>query len=303
MHNHSANTRGILLMIAGSCFFAGNDALSKLALTAIPSSQVLAVRGAMAGVVLLALLAMRGELPGLRHAFDRLVMLRAVIEAVSAVLFITAISVISIGDAAAIIQVAPLVTMALAVLLFGTKLSWQRWLAVITGFLGVALIVKPGAHGFDPMASLPFLCAFLIAFRDFITGRIGAHIPTLVVTLVTAMVGMMLGFGGSAIQEWQPLDGPVLMLLAVGSVTLVLGHMFTIGAFRGTDPALITPFRYATVVCSVALSAIIFQNPPDLVSIAGMAMIVAAGLYTMHNHRASHKAALATTAAAEREAV
>ena len=285
MHSSSALRRGILLMIAGSSIFATNDAFSKLALAHVPPTQVLAVRGLMAGFFLLSLLAWKGQLPALRFAFDGRVLLRAVAEAGVAILFITAITTMSLGDAAAIIQVAPLVTMAVAVLFLGARIGWTQWATVGVGFLGVMLIIKPGTTAFDAVALLPLGSALLVALRDFVTGSIGRHVPTLVVTLATTFVGMMLGFGGSFIEGWKPLDLVTFGYLFGGSVTLISGHMLTIAAFRGNDPAVISPFRYAAVVCSVGLSAWLFNAMPDLVSIAGIALIMAAGLYAMRQHR------------------
>ena len=299
MPDHSANTRGVILMIAGSACFAFNDTFSKLALGLhMPTSQILAERGAMAAVMLLCLIALRGELAGLRHALDRHALMRAMAEALGTVFYITALSTMSIGDAAAVLQIAPIATMAAAVLFFGARLSWQSWVAVIVGFVGVGLIIKPGASAFDPMAFLPLGSALLISFRDFVTGRIGSHVPTLVVTLMTAIMSMVFGMAGSTFETWQPLDLPLIGMLAGGAVAMVLGHTLTIGAFRGTDPALIAPFRYAAVVCAVGLSATVFDNPPDLVSIGGMAMIVAAGLATMRSHRNSARRAEIIAAAA-----
>lgn len=303
MHDSSALRRGILLMIAGSSIFATNDAFSKLALAHIPPTQVLAVRGVMAGVFLLGLLAWKGELPALRFAFDRRVLLRAVAEAGVAILFITAIITMSLGDAAAIIQVAPLVTMAVAVLFLGSRIGWSQWLAVLVGFLGVTLIIKPGTSAFDAMALLPLGSALLVALRDFVTGSIGRHVPTLVVTLATTFVGMLLGFGGALVEGWHPLDLVTLGYLFGGSVTLISGHMLTIAAFRGNDPAAIAPFRYAAVVCSVGLSAWLFGAMPDLVSIAGIALIMAAGLYAMRQHRPAPRALPAPPVEEPRKAV
>lgn len=303
MPDSSALRRGILLMIAGSSIFATNDAFSKLALAHIPPTQVLAVRGVMAGVFLLGLLAWKGELPALRFAFDRRVLLRAVAEAGVAILFITAIITMSLGDAAAIIQVAPLVTMAVAVLFLGSRIGWSQWLAVLVGFLGVTLIIKPGTSAFDAMALLPLGSALLVALRDFVTGSIGRHVPTLVVTLATTFVGMLLGFGGALVEGWHPLDLVTLGYLFGGSVTLISGHMLTIAAFRGNDPAAIAPFRYAAVVCSVGLSAWLFGAMPDLVSIAGIALIMAAGLYAMRQHRPASRALPAPPVEEPRKAV
>ncbi|MBS9478138.1 DMT family transporter [Ancylobacter radicis] len=285
MHSSTLLRRGILLMIAGSCVFAANDAFSKLALAQIPPSQILAVRGVIAISVLLAVLGWKGEAPMLRYALDWRVLLRGATEAVVAVLFITAIVSMSIGDATAIVQIAPLATMAAAVMFFGSRINWKEWVAVGIGFVGVTLIIKPGTSAFDSMALLPLAAALLMAFRDFVTGRIGTHVPTLVVTFTTAGIGMLIGFAGSAVEEWHALDLTTLGYLLAGSVSLIGGHMLTIAAFRGNDPAVIAPFRYVSVLCAVGLSAGLFNALPDLVSIGGMALIMAAGLYSMSQHR------------------
>ncbi|QIB32867.1 DMT family transporter [Ancylobacter pratisalsi] len=287
MNDHIANRRGILLMIAGSSVFATNDAFSKLALAHIPPTQILAIRGIMAACLMFMVIAAKGQLPALRFLVDWRVLARAGAEAGVAVLFINAIMTMSIGDAAAILQVAPLATMAIAVLVFGTRISAAQWAAVFVGFLGVTLIVKPGGSTFDVVALAPLGAALLVSARDFVTGRIGSHVPTLVVTLATALMGMTIGFAGSTVETWQALDQVTMGYLFGGALTLFGGHMLTIAAFRGTDPALISPFRYAAVVCSVGLSAMVFNNMPDLVSIAGMALIMAGGFYTMHQHRAA----------------
>lgn len=286
MNDHTANRRGILLMIAGSSIFATNDAFSKLALAHIPPTEILAVRGVMAAGLMCLIIAGRGQLPALRFLLDWRVLARAAAEACVAVLFINAIMTMSIGDAAAILQVAPLATMAVAVLVFRARIGAAQWVAVLVGFAGVTLIVKPGGSTFDLVALAPLGAALLISVRDFLTGRIGAHVPTLVVAFATALMGMTIGFAGSAVEDWRPLDLMTMAYLFGGALTLLGGHMLTIAAFRGTDPSLISPFRYAAVVCSVGLSAAVFNEMPDLVSIAGMALIMAGGFYTMHQHRA-----------------
>ncbi|GLK70330.1 DMT family transporter [Ancylobacter dichloromethanicus] len=288
MHAPSAK-RGILLMIAGSSIFSTNDAFSKLALEHIPPSQILAVRGVMAALFLIAVLGWKGQLPALRFVADWRVMARAVAEACVAMLFITAITKMSIADATAILQVTPLATMVVAVLFFGARIGWRQWLAVAVGFAGVMLIVKPASSAFDAMALLPLGAALLMAFRDFITGRIGAHVPTLVVTFGTTVVGMGFGFAGSSVEPWHGIDAATFGYLVAGSVSLVVGHMLTIAAFRAADTALVSPFRYAAVVCAVGLSALLFHDMPDLISICGMALIMAAGLYTMHHHMSAPK--------------
>jgi drug/metabolite transporter (DMT)-like permease len=285
MPSAHANHRGILLILAGTAVFSANDACSKLASEYMPASQIMAVRGIMAALMLATILGMRGQLKGVRHAADRQVLLRSSAEAVSAFLYITALGYIGLADAAAIMQVSPLVTMAAAVVLMGARIGGKRWLAVIAGFLGVLLVVQPGAGTFQVAALLPVASTFLISFRDFTTNRIAAHVPTLIVTLVTACFGMLVGLIGSGFESWQPLGLAAYAILLCGALTLIGGHMLVIAAFRAGDPAVVSPFRYAGVPFAVAYGAFIFGMRPDGIALAGMALIIAAGVYTVRNQR------------------
>lgn len=285
MYSAKANQRGIALIVAGTAVFAANDACSKLASAYMPASEIMAVRGIMAAALLATVLGARGQLHGLRHAADRLVLLRSFAEALSAFLYISSLAYIGLAEASAIMQVAPLVTMAVAVLLLGARIGAARWLGVVAGFAGVLLVLRPGAGTFQAAALLPVACTFLVSFRDFMTGRIGPHVPTLIVTLVTAAFGMLAGFIGGGFESWQPLGLHALGLLALGAVTLIGGHLLVISAFRGTDPEVVSPFRYANVPFSVAYGALLFGMWPDALAFAGMALIIGAGLYTVRNQR------------------
>ncbi|HSI42036.1 MAG TPA: DMT family transporter [Xanthobacteraceae bacterium] len=287
----SANRRGIVLMIAAAGFFAANDACTKLASAYMPTSQMMAFRGVVAALVLLGILAARGELAGLRHVLNRLVLLRAGMEATIAFLYITALAFMALGDASAVQQMAPLFTTALAVVLFGARVGFGSWMAVAVGFLGVLLIVRPGVGGFQAVALLPLGAALLIALRDFVTARIAPRIPTLVVTLATAIVGSLAGFAGGGVQDWQPLGLAAYGLLACAGVNLVLGHILAIAAFRGTEPEVISPFRYANMPFAVGLGALLFGVVPDLIAIGGIALIIGAGIYNLH-HEMTRKPAL-----------
>ncbi len=130
------------------------------------------------------------------------------------------------------------------------------------GFLGVLLVVQPGAGTFQVAALLPVASTFLISFRDFMTNRIAAHVPTLIVTLVTACFGMLVGLVGSGFESWQPLGLAAYAILLGGALTLIGGHMLVIAAFRAGDPAVVSPFRYAGVPFAVAYGALHLRHAP-----------------------------------------
>ncbi|MBS7541296.1 DMT family transporter [Ancylobacter lacus] len=296
MHDHRVTNRGIALMLAACAVFTLTDACSKLLAPHMPPTELMAVRGTFSAAMLLGFLRLRGEQAGLKHALDRRVLTRSIAEAISTLLYVTALGSLSLADASAIFQITPLLTLALAALVAGARVGGRRWLAVAAGFTGVMLVIKPGAGTFTLAALLPLGSAALVAFRDFVTGRIAAHVPTLVVTIVTILCGMTLGFLGSGFEDWRPLDGPVLALTAFAALTLVVGHFLAVAAFRGSDPAVVSPFRYATVPFAVLAGLILFGQVPDLVSLAGMALVVAAGVSVLHSRRAERRASLAPVA-------
>lgn len=283
MSRLSANFRGILLMIVACGLFAVNDACSKYLLAHMPVSQTMALRGLIASGLLLAIITARGQLGGLRHALSGTLLARAAIEATGAMMYITALMYMKLADASAIQQAAPLFTTAIVVMAFGAVVGWQRWLAVAVGLFGVLLVIKPGTDSFRMIALLPLGVALLIAVRDLVTGRIPRHIPTLIVTLVTALVSMLAGFGLGVAEEWRPVESASLAVLATSGVMVVLGHMAAIAAFRGTRPDVISPFRYSNVLFAVALGAALFGQMPDGLSIIGIALVIGAGLCTLHD--------------------
>ncbi|MFK8252026.1 DMT family transporter [Ancylobacter terrae] len=290
MPSSSANLRGIVMMVAASGCFAVNDACSKFLLPHMPLSELLALRGVVAGGLLLALIALRGEIGGIRFALQRNVMGRAGIETVSALLYVSALAYITLADASAIQQAAPMFTTAIAVTVFGTRVGWQRWLAVAAGFAGVLLVIKPGAGSFQPVALVMLGCALLVAIRDFVTGSIPVRVPTLVVTLVTAGVSALAGFALAGAQEWRALEGTTMLLLGLSGLALVIGHMSAIAAFRGTAPDVVSPFRYSNVLFAVVLGLALFGQMLDGLSLVGVALVIGAGLYSLHQEWAHRPA-------------
>jgi len=129
-----------------------------------------------------------GEARHLRELRAPIVALRALVESFVAFTFISALGALPLADITAILQTTPIVLTVLAVVLGLETVGWRRWGAILAGFFGVLLIVKPGWTGFNVYAGLALLSAFLVAVRDLMTRRIAGHIPTVVVTLATTVL-------------------------------------------------------------------------------------------------------------------
>ena len=290
MPSPAANRRGIVAMIAAMTFFAGNDALLKLASATLPPGQLMAIRGLFAALLTTgAVLALR-QLAEVGSVLAPVVILRASIEAGIAFLFITGVAVLPLADITAILQATPLIMTLVAVILGIERVGWRRWSAVVVGFLGVLLIVKPGLAGIDPYALVALAAAALVAARDFATRAIGSHVPSIVVTLATSLgvclAGFLLGLG----EDWRPLGARELGLVAAAAVVVTLGNFAVITAFRGTDVSVVSPFRYSNVPFAILLGLALFGDLPDLLALAGIALIVGSGLYTLQRERGRNAA-------------
>ena len=297
MTSTSANRRGILAMLAAMIFFVGNDTLLKLASTNCPPGQIMAVRGLFASMLALGLVAAWGELRHLKGIASPLVLGRAGVEAAVAFLYITSLAVLPLANITAILQATPIILTLMAVALGIERVGWRRWSAILLGFSGVLLVVKPSPSAFNLYAGLALSSAVLVAVRDLATRFIGGHVPTLIVTLSTTtavgLAGLALGMG----EVWQPLGRREVMLLLAAAVLVTLGNLSIITAFRVADVSTVSPFRYSIVIFSIVLGFLVFDEWPDRASAFGIALIVGSGLYTIHREQVRLREALGRHAA------
>lgn len=281
------NLRGIVAMMIAMLFFVGNDALMKLARQSLETGQALFVRGLFAIVMLAIAVGLMRAWRDLPLAFHRLALVRAATETAVAALYISALSAMALSDITAILMLTPLILTAFSVLFLREKVGWRRWSAVAVGFVGILLVIRPGGQVAPFWAiAMAFGSAVLVAVRDVMTRRMPVTIPSLMLTLTTTLATMagglaMLGAG----QAWQPLPPSVLALLAGAALLVLIGNFAIIEAFRDADISSVSPFRYSVVLWAVLLGFAIFGEIPTLLSAAGLALVIASGLYTVHRER------------------
>ena len=183
------NTKGALLMMGSMAGYTFNDACMKLLSPDMPLFQAIFLRGFGVCIVFAAIILFRRQRIGAIGRRDiGFVSLRALCEAAATYLFLSALFRMPIANATAIIQALPLtVTLAGAVFL-GEKVGWRRWLAIVAGFAGILLIVRPSTEGFDT-ASLYALCAVgVITARDLLTRQLSPAVPSLHVAVVVTAI-------------------------------------------------------------------------------------------------------------------
>jgi drug/metabolite transporter (DMT)-like permease len=295
MMHSLANRRGMIFMVIAMALFAANDAGTKYAAATLPVSEVMVLRGAFAIAFLLAILVWRGELRETPKIFDWQVSLRGFAEAVTGMLLISALALIPLGNVITIIQLVPFLMTIIAALMLGERVGWRRWLAVAAGFIGVLLVVKPASGAFDSASLFALAATFTILLRDMLARSIGTRVPAFIVALGSIVAGVAIGAVGSLFQTWRAPDAATLLALLTSGIFLVLAQFFIVLAYRGTELSAVAPFRYSIVVFAVVYGFIVFHEVPDAWSLAGMAVVVLAGVYVLHREAARSRAATLST--------
>lgn len=288
----AANRRGVLAMAAGMACFVSNDALVKFVSQSLPAAQLIFIRGAFATALLLAIAHALGATRHLRSLADRKVLLRAGLDALATMTYLTSLFHLPIGNATAINMATPLFITLFAVIAFRERVGGGRWLAIATGFVGVLLIVQPSGAAFNAYALLCLGGTLLHAARDLTTRVIDRGIPSILVTVSTAVAVTVLAGAIATFQEWKPVDAAQYALLAAASVFLGGGYFLLTVAMRGGEMSLIAPFRYTGLLFALLLGFLVWGDVPNGMAWAGIALLVAAGLYVLHGERSRARAEL-----------
>lgn len=286
MTDPADNTRAALLMVASMTAFTLNDACMKALGGSLPLFQALFVRGVAVSIGLWALAwwmgALRLDLP----RRDRgLVLLRSASEAGTAWLFITALFNMPIANVTAILQVLPL-TVALAAFVFLSEpLGWRRMLAIIVGLVGVIIIVRPGAEGFNVYSLYVLGAVCLITLREIVTRKIGAQVPSLTIALAAAVVVTAFAGSGALFTDWAPMGARDGLLLGGAVAFIMAAYVFSVMVMRTGDITFAAPFRYSALVAALIVGLVFFGEWPDGWTLLGSLIVVATGLFALYRER------------------
>jgi S-adenosylmethionine uptake transporter len=190
-----------------------------------------------------------------------------------------------LANVTAILQVLPLTVTLGSALVFKETVGWQRMAAIVVGFIGVMLIVRPGSDGFSVWSIYALIAVLIVTVRDLATRRLSRDVPSMSVTLVTA-VAVMAGAGvASLTQPWAPVDVTQAALIA-GSALFILGaYSFSVQVMRMGDVSFIAPFRYSGLIWALVLGLFVFGHWPDPLTLTGAGIVVASGLFTLYRER------------------
>jgi drug/metabolite transporter (DMT)-like permease len=291
LHLVSVNRRGILAMSLSMACFVANDALVKHVSTTLPSGQLIFVRGLMATALMLAVAQGMGLLRQAPLMANRALWLRAFLDGVASLVYLTAVFHLPLGQATAINLASPLFAILMAMWWLRERVTLVRGLAVLTGFGGVLLVVQPAADAFNAYSLLAVLGTTLHATRDLLTRRIPPDVPAVLISLSTAMSVAVLAGLLSLTQAWQPVPPLTLLQLGLAAMFLCSGYYTLILAMRSGDVSVIAPFRYSGLLFALLLGHLLWDEMPNLLAWIGIALLVGSGLSILHTERRRQQAA------------
>tara|TARA_B100001123_G_scaffold299088_1_gene333619 strand:+ start:45 stop:890 length:846 start_codon:yes stop_codon:yes gene_type:complete len=194
------------------------------------------------------------------------------------VLFFYSISIISMAKALTLAFVAPLITTALSPFLLGEKVGFKRWTAVLIGFVGSLIVIRPGFIDFN-LASIAALgTGFFYGIYIIVTRKLHTSDNPLLTLLLTGVVGAILAsfivpvvWINPTLNQWS--------LLALMGIFACLGHLFLILSLKYADASKLAPFGYFEIVTNIILGYYFFLDFPDIWTWSGLAIIVCSGIY------------------------
>ncbi len=271
--------RGVLLVTLAVMIFAVADVTTKH-LTMLYAVPLVVAARYLVNLVLLAVIfgpRHRGGL--LRTRRTGLVMLRAISLAAASLSLGLALRHMPVGETIAITYLAPIAVMLLAVPLLHETVGGAGWIGALVGFLGVLLIVRPGA-GLDPTGVAFALLTAVASAAYHLLSRVLARTETTVALLFhTALVGTVI-FGAMLPWVWNgalPTQVDAALMLALGALA-TLGHALFTAAYREAPASLLAPVNYLHLVWAALLGWLVFAHRPDTMTLVGMALVMAAGV-------------------------
>lgn len=270
----------ILAICAGVALLVVNDAGAKLLTDRYPPIQILFLRNLIAVPIIVGIIAafagraaMRTHQPGL-HALRGILMVAAVW------LNFTGLIYLPLAEATALIFSAPLFITALSVPLLRERVGWRRWSAVLLGFIGVLVIVRPGGATFQMASLLPVTAALIYAVFMISARWIGRGESFWTMMLFT-MLFPLLYAAPIALVVWTPiLPGDLWLFLAI-AVSGSLGLALIGQAFRLAPAAIVAPFDYTALIWAAALGWMLWGDKPVIWTIIGAIIIVISGVFIM----------------------
>ncbi len=274
----SSNMAGIGLMVLGIFLFCCNDALGKWLLGTYSVWQMLVIRSIAAMLILSPFIYREGK-----AVFDAprpwLQLVRVALSTLESIMFFVAVTHLPLADTVTFYLAAPIYVTALSALFLKEQVGWRRWSAVLVGFIGVIIALRPSAATLTLPALIAIVGSLFFAAFLIITRMLRGTSDVVMVS--GQFLSMLIVAGIMAPFNWvQPTAVDFGLLMVLGVVAMTAFHCVN-RSLKLAPASIVVPYQYTMIIWAVALGWLVFGDVPDAFTITGAAIICAAGLYIL----------------------
>jgi len=271
------NLRGIAFLVAAGLFLTTNDGISKWLVPHYPVGQLLFIQAAMITLITAIVMRLRGEAPLAARRW-RPHFYRGGLYVIGSFAFVFALRYLPFAEVVAIAFAGPMFMTLFGRFFLAESVGWHRLGAVLVGFVGVLLVIRPGTEAMHWAVILPLIVALADATRDLVTRKMASGESSLRIVFTTgsilAIAGLLtVGWG------WQPLRLPDLLWFAISASAFVVAHFLMVEAFRHGQLVAVAPFRYVQIVWTILAGMLFWGEIPTPVVFVGIGVICASGIY------------------------
>jgi drug/metabolite transporter (DMT)-like permease len=278
--------RGVWLMIATTVIFAMQDGLSRHLAEVTNAPMVVMIRyWFFAAFVLAIARRQKGSIRAAAATSQPLVQaFRGALLALEIMVMVVAFVYLGLVESHAVFAAYPLLVGALSGPVLGEHVGWRRWTAIGIGFIGVLIILQPGAGVFSPYSVIPLVASLMFALYSLLSRYVARKDDAATSFFWTGTVGALVSTA-VGVFFWEPMAGWDWALMAVLCVTGAAGHYCLLKAYEVAEASAIQPFAYFQIVFASAAGLFIFGETLRLNVVLGGALIVAAGLFALWRER------------------
>jgi len=280
----NAPMRGVICMLASVLILTLSDTLTKWLTTGYPAGQLICLRSLAALLLVFVWSASRRRSIELRVHNPGAHLVRGLFACAGSFMFVVGIGYMPLANAMSIGFAGPLLVTALAGPLLGEHVGWRRWGAVVVGFGGVLVILRPGAEGFHWAAAVLLIGVCFGTARDIVTRRISATENSSALLATTSGCMVVLGLT-SVVQGWNMPGLRDSAMIALSGLLIGCGHYLQIEAFRQAEAAMVVPFRYTALLWATLFGWLVFGDLPTAATLIGASLVIASGLFILYRER------------------
>ena len=289
-----SSRRAIYAITVSMAVYVIGDTVLKLLGQRFPPSELIFWRSCIILISLTATMLWTRPKLSFRALLSWPVIGRCLFDCVNILSFTTAVIHMGMAELYAILQMSPFLMTILAVIFYREPVGWRRWSAIVVGFCGVLLIIKPGTNGLDSWAILGIVATLGAACRETITRKIDPSVSTLETAFLSALSTAAGTFIYGFREPWPAMTHHDVMMLFIQAVSWLIGTLLLIHACRTAPLSIVASFRYSLLIWGALAGYFVFNDLPDALAICGAVIIVLCGLYIFRREAVRRRTVAAT---------